>query len=175
MIGEEGLTTQEALQQLAKVGPNEIYKPKPMRFFDIFIEEIQEPMMLLLLVTGVLYSILGNLVDAITIFAIIILLVLSEVLTEYRAKKAIASLAEIAALKAVVKRDGQIIEVKSTQVVPGDVLILTTGTKIAADGKVERGIDLEIDESALTGESVAIVKQAGDALYAGTIVVNGEG
>lgn len=175
MTGEEVLTTQEALQQLAKVGPNEIYKPKPMRFLDIFIEEIQEPMMLLLLVTGVLYSILGNLGDAIIIFAIIILLVLSEVLTEYRAKKAIASLAEIAALKAVVKRDGQIIEVKSTQVVPGDVLILTTGTKIAADGKVERGIDLEIDESALTGESVAIVKQAGDALYAGTIVVNGEG
>lgn len=103
------------------------------------------------------------------------MLVLSEVLTEYRAKKAIASLAEIAALKAVVKRDGQIIEVKSTQVVPGDVLILTTGTKIAADGKVKRGINLEIDESALTGESVAIVKQTGDALYAGTIVVNGEG
>lgn len=61
MTGKEGLTTQEALQQLAKVGPNEIYKPKPMRFLDIFIEEIQEPMMLLLLVTGVLYNILGNL------------------------------------------------------------------------------------------------------------------
>jgi len=171
----EGLSTLKAQQQLAKVGPNEIYRPKPVLFWDIFIEEIQEPMMILLLVTGVIYSILGNLGDAITIFAVIILLVLSEVLTEYRAKKAIASLADIAALKAVVKRDGQIMEVKSTQVVPGDVLILTTGTKIAADGTVERGIDLQVDESALTGESVAVEKKAGDKLYAGTIVIGGEG
>jgi Ca2+-transporting ATPase len=171
----EGLTSQEAQERLAKAGPNEIYKPKQLRFFDIFIEEIQEPMMLLLLVTGVLYSILGNFGDALTIFAVIILLVMSEVITEFRAKKAIASLAEITALKAVVKRDGQAIEVKSTQVVTGDVLILTTGTKIAADGKVEQGIDLEIDESALTGESFAIEKHVGDDLYAGTIVVNGEG
>ena len=172
---EEGLTTQEARRAYAQAGPNEIYKPKPVRFFDIFIEEIQEPMMVLLLVTGVLYSILGNLGDALTIFAVIILLVLSEVITEFRAKKAIASLAEIAALKAMVKRDGQVVEVKSMEVVPGDVLILTTGTKIAADGKVERGIDLEVDESALTGESAAVEKKPGDGLYAGTIVISGEG
>lgn len=171
----DGLTAQEAQQQLAKVGPNEIYKPTPVRFFDIFIEEIQEPMMILLLVTGVLYSILGNLGDALTIFAVIILLVLSEVVTEFRAKKAIASLAKIAALKAVVKRDGQAKEVKSVDVVPGDLLILTTGTKIAADAMVERGIDLEVDESALTGESAAIEKKVGDELYAGTVVINGEG
>ncbi len=175
LMTEVGLTSRQAQEQLAKVGPNEIYKPNPVRFFDIFIEEIQEPMMLLLLVTGILYSILGNLGDAITIFAVIILLILSEVVTEFRAKKAISSLAEIGALKAVVKRDGQIIEVKSIEVVPGDVLILTTGTKIAADGKVERGIDLEVDESALTGESAAVDKKAGDDLFAGTIVVSGEG
>ncbi|HEY9152792.1 MAG TPA: cation-transporting P-type ATPase [Anaerolineales bacterium] len=171
----EGLTSEEARRQLAKVGPNEIYKPAPIRFFDIFIEEIQEPMMILLLVTGVLYSIFGNLGDAITIFAVIILLVLSEVVTEFRAKKAIASLAEIAALKAIVKRDGRIQEVESLDVVPDDLLILTTGTKIAADARVERGIDLEVDESALTGESAAAEKKPGDELYAGTVVVSGEG
>jgi P-type Ca2+ transporter type 2C len=171
----QGLTREEAHQRLARIGPNEIYRPTPVRFFDIFIEEIQEPMMILLLVAGVLYSILGNLGDAITIFAVIILLVLSEVVTEFRAKKAIASLAEIAALKATVKRDGQVQEVRSLEVVPDDLLILTTGTKIAADGKVEHGIDLEVDESALTGESAPIEKKMGDELYAGTVVVGGEG
>ena len=175
LLTEKGLSTQQAQQQLAKVGPNEIYQPQPVSFWAIFIEEIQEPMMILLLVTGVIYSILGNLGDALTIFAVIVLLVLSEVVTEFRAKKAISSLADIAALKAVVRRDGQIQEVKSTVVVPGDVLVLTTGTKIAADAKLEHGIDLQVDESALTGESTPIEKQPGDPLSAGTIVVSGEG
>ncbi len=171
----EGLSSQEARQRLAKVGPNELYKPQPVRFFDIFVEEIREPMMILLLITGVVYSILGNLGDALTIFGVIILLVLSEVVTEFRAKKAIASLADLAALKTVVKRDGQVMEIKSSEVVPGDVVILTTGTKIAADGEAERSIDLQVDESALTGESAAVEKKAGDEMFAGTIVVGGEG
>ena len=90
-------------------------------------------MMLLLLVTGVLCSVFGKLGVAIRIFTVIVLLVLSEVFTEFRAKNAIAALQEIAALKAMVKRDSHIVEVKSADVVPEDVLILATGTKIAAD------------------------------------------
>jgi P-type Ca2+ transporter type 2C len=171
----QGLSSAEAKAQLQKHGPNEIYKPDPIRFFDIVIEEIQEPMMLLLIGTGILYSILGNLGDAITIFVVIILLVLSEVVTEFRAKKAISALQEIAALKTLVKRDGQILEVNSVDIVPRDVLVLTTGTKIAADGKVQRAINLEVDESALTGESSPVDKAAAQDIFAGTIVVAGEG
>jgi Ca2+-transporting ATPase len=172
---ESGLSTEEAQRLLETTGPNELYRPKPVRFWDIFLEEIQEPMMILLLITGVIYSILGNLGDAATIFVVIFLLVLSEVVTEFRAKRAIASLADIAALTATVKRDGKVTEIRSTRIVPGDLLILTTGTKIAADGRVDRGIDLQVDESALTGESLAVEKKPGDPVYAGTIVVGGEG
>lgn len=172
---KEGLNAQEAQARLQKFGPNEIFKQEPVRFWPIFREEIQEPMMILLLVTGVLYSIFGNLSDAITIFAIITLLVTSEVVTELRARKAITALSQITALKARVKRDGQVIEINSVDVVPDDLLVLTTGTKIAADAAVDRAINLEVDESALTGESVTIEKKAGDTLYAGTIVMGGEG
>jgi P-type Ca2+ transporter type 2C len=171
----QGLSAQEARAQLQKYGPNEIYKPGPIRFLDIVWEEVREPMMLLLIATGVLYRILGNLGDAITIFVVIILLVLSEVVTEFRAKKAISALQEIAALKTLVKRDGQILEVNSVDIVPGEALVLTTGTKLAADGKVRLAINLEVDESALTGESLPIDKSAGDDVFAGTIVVAGEG
>ena len=172
---QAGLNSQEAKERLQKFGLNEIYKPEPVRFFDIFLEEIQEPMMLLLIGTGILYSILGNLGDAITIFVVIILLVLSEVVTELRAKKAISALKEIASLKSMVKRDGRIVEINSVDIVPEDILVLTTGTKISADSKVMSAINLEVDELALTGESVAIEKIAGDDIFAGTIVTGGEG
>jgi Ca2+-transporting ATPase len=174
-IQNSGLTSEQAKSQLQKYGPNEIFKSEPIRFWSIFFEEIREPMMILLVITGILYSIFGNLGDAITIFAVITLLVISEVMTEMRAKKAIGSLQTLAALKAILLRDGQLTEVSAFDVVPEDVLILAVGTKIAADAKVIKGIDLEVDESALTGESLPVKKTDGDALYASTIVASGEG
>lgn len=172
---KEGLTAQEVQTRPRESGPNEIYKPNPIRFWGIFLEEIQEPMMIMLFVTGILYSIFGKLGDAITIFAVIVLLAMSEVATEFRAKKAISALSKIAALKARVKRDGQIMEADSAGIVPGDLLILTTGTKVAADAVVDRAINLEVDESALTGESSAVEQGSGDTVHAGTIVTSGEG
>ncbi len=173
-LNMDGLTTQQAKSQREKFGSNEIFKREPVRFWKIFFDEIREPMMILLIITGILYSIFGSLGDAITIFVVIFLLVISEALTEMRAQKAIGALEEMAALNAVVLRDGKPIEVKSLDVVPDDVLILTGGAKIVADAKLIKGIDLEVDESAITGVSIRIEKQAGDVLYANTIVVSGE-
>jgi Ca2+-transporting ATPase len=171
---QPGLTFQEARARLKTEGPNQIYKPYSVTFVDIFLEEIKEPMILLLLVTGVLYSILGNLGDALTIFVVIILLVFAEVFTEYRAKSSIAALEAVAAVKARVQRDGEVVDIDALDVVPGDLLVLTEGTKVPADARVEHGVDLTVDESALTGESAPVDKTRGDQLYAGTIVVSGE-
>ena len=170
-----GLDSKEANTRFEEYGPNQLAKPEPIRFFAIALEEIQEPMILLLLATGVLYSILGNLGDAITIFAVIILLLLSEVFTEFRAKKAIAALADITALKSKVIRNGQVVEINTREVVPGDLLVLTTGVKVAADASIVHSISLETDESALTGESIAVEKAIGNELFAGTVIVTGEG
>ncbi len=172
----KGLTTKEAQNRILKFGPNRIFKPTKISFFGIAKEEITEPMILLLLVVGFFYSLWGKIEDAITIFVVIFfVLVLSEVYNEFRAKKAIASLEKIAAPKTKVLRDGNITEIDSEDVVPGDTLILTPGTKIAADAKVQQSIGLQIEESALTGESFPQNKNSNDEIYAGTVVVSGEG
>lgn len=137
--------------------------------------EVVEPMILLLLVVGFFYSIWGEFRDAITIFAIICALVFVEVYNEFRAKKAIASLEKITAPKTKVIRDGKISEIDSENIVPGDILVLTPGTKIAADARIERSISLQVNESALTGESFPQEKNKGGEIYAGTIIASGEG
>jgi P-type Ca2+ transporter type 2C len=171
----KGLSSGEAQKRLSEFGPNLIFKPSKISFFKIAQHEVTEPMILLLLVVGIFYTIWGKLEDAITIFTVIILLVLAEVYNEFRAKKAIAALAKIAAPKTKVRRDDNITEIESENVVPGDILILTSGTKIAADAKVAGALNLQVDESALTGESFPQDKNDNDEIYAGTIVVAGEG
>ena len=170
-----GLSSQEVQTQRVKYGPNEIYKPVPIRFWDIAREEVTEPMIVLLIVAGVIYSLLGELRDAVTIFAIIVVLVLSEVATEYRAKTAIAALQKIAAVKTRVRRNQQTVEIDALDVVPDDVLVLSQGTKIAAEATVQQSIGLQVDESALTGESFPVEKKVGDPLFGGTFVLSGEG
>jgi len=171
----EGLSSPEARARLDRYGRNQIYQPKQISFLSITREEVTEPMILLLIFTGVIYSFLGSLVDALTIFGVIILLVLSEVWTEYRAKVAIDALQKLAAVKSRVRRDGQISEIDTLEVVPGDVLIFSQGTKINADATVQKSVGLQVDESALTGEAFPAQKEAGDGVAAGTFVVAGEG
>ncbi len=170
-----GLSSSEAEEKLLKFGPNQIFKSARISFFGIAKHEVTEPMILLLMVVGFFYSIWGKLEDAITIIAVIILLVSAEVYNEFRAKKAIASLEKIAAPKTRVLRDRKLAEIDSENVVPGDILILTSGTKVAADAKLEKSMDMELDESALTGESFPQEKNVDDEIYAGTVILSGEG
>jgi len=172
---QKGLSQLEAKERLLKFGPNQIFKPERLSFFEIFLEEIREPMILVLLLVAFFYSLWGKLADALSIFGIIIILVLAEVYNEFRAKKAISSLKKITALKTKVLRDGEILKIDSGNVVPGDILILTAGTKVAADAILKKVINVETDESILTGEAFPKEKEMGAEIYAGTIVVSGQG
>lgn len=170
-----GLSSLEAEKRLEQFGSNIIFESVKISLWSIAKHEVTEPMILLLLVVGFFYSIWGKLEDALTIFTVIFLLVFAEVYNEFRAKKAIASLEKIAAPKTKVLRDGAIVEIDSENIVPGDILILTSGTKIAADAKVRQSVDLQNDESSLTGESFPQNKNDGSEVYAGTVVAFGEG
>jgi Ca2+-transporting ATPase len=183
---EKGLTDQEAAQRLSKYGKNSLVEQREIRFLGILKEEITEPMILLLIAVGVLYSFLGSLSDALTIIVIIIVLVLAEVWNEYRAKRSIASLKQLAPPTALVLRDGQPKEVQTAFLVPGDVLLFKTGQRVSADARLLEAFGLEVDESSLTGESFPVSKDATavlasetritdqtNMLFAGTIITRG--
>ncbi len=170
-----GLTSDDARRKLSEFGPNRIAEPQKISFFRIARHEVTEPMILLLLVVGFFYSIWGRLIDSFTIFVVIFLLILAEVYNEFRAKKAIASVEKITAPRARAWRDGRIVEIGTGAVVPGDLLVLSVGTSVAADARIGRALGIQLDESALTGESFPADKRAGDQIYAGTIVLAGEG
>jgi len=173
----KGLSEAEAEKRLQEVGPNQLAKPYTISFLGIAKEEVVEPMILLLLVVGVLYTIFEwpNLEDALTIFSVIFVLVFVEIWNEYRAKKAISALSTLAAPKTRVVRDGRIVEVETEKVVPGDLLVFIEGTRIAADCKLDVSYDIQVDESVLTGEAFPREKKVGDEVYAGTLVLSGEG
>jgi Ca2+-transporting ATPase len=173
----KGLSNAEAEKRLLEVGPNQLAKPYTISFLGIAKEEVVEPMILLLLVVGVLYTIFEwpHLEDALTIFSVIFVLVFVEIWNEYRAKKAISALSVLAAPKTRVVREGRIVEVETEKVVPGDLLVFIEGTRIAADCKLDVSYDIQVDESVLTGESLPREKKVGDEVYAGTLVLSGEG
>ncbi|MDD1716831.1 MAG: cation-transporting P-type ATPase [Methanoregulaceae archaeon] len=175
MAIKSGLTNEEAKKRLISSGPNLISLPHEIRFLEIAREEITEPMILLLLAVGVFYTIWGSVEDAITIFSIIFILVLVEVWNEYRAKKAISALSIMSAPKTKVFRSGEIKELNTADIVYGDLLVLIPGTRVAADGVVNTAVSLQIDESSLTGESFPQEKMTGDEVFAGTLVLSGEG
>jgi hypothetical protein len=116
------------MERVEQVGPNEIVKQKQISFFKLAKEELTEPLILLLFAVGFFYAIWGDNGDALTIFAVITIVIFVEVWNEYRAKKTISSLSKMVAPKATVLREGKI-----TEVVPEDILVLIPGTRIAAD------------------------------------------
>ncbi len=184
---ERGLSAREASVRLAEVGENLIAAVRRLRFLDVLWEELREPLILLLIGIGVLYSLWGSLGDAVTIFAIILLLAFVEVGTEFRAKKRIESLRRLAEPTAAVIRDGAPAEVPVRELASGDLLALRSGRRVGADARVISCRGLAIDESQLTGESSAVEK--GDApigrealladrtnmVYLGSVVVRGSG
>jgi len=188
---EKGLADQEAAQRLNQYGKNVLVKPREIRFFSIFKEEVTEPMILLLIAIGVIYAYLGittgnGLTDALTIIVIIIVLVLAEVWNEYRAKRSIASLKKLAPPTALVLRNGQPKEIQTALLVLGDILLLKTGQRVPADARLLEAFGLEVDESSLTGESYPVNKDASatppaetkitdqpNMLFTGTVITRG--
>lgn len=183
-----GLSAAEAGRRLAATGPNVVERREREGPLERFVEELREPMILLLLGTGVLYSVWGELRDAVTIFAVITLLIASEVFNEWRAERAIDALVELAPPHTMVRRDGVLARIPAREVVPGDVVLVEAGERIPADVRVIESWGVSVDESALTGESTSVLKDAtatvaeacGVAdrptmLHAGTTVASGRG
>ncbi len=184
----DGLTEQEAKARLARVGHNTLGEEPKEIFWKEFFEELRQPMVLMLLVTGVLYAVWGELADAITIFAIILALNTVEAVNEQRSKKTIAGLRKLAEPTTSLRRGGHYQEVPVEQVVPGDLIMLQGGRRVPADARLVEAYGLCVDESALTGESLPVEKAAdslappdsplaerNNMVYSSTLVTRGKG
>jgi Ca2+-transporting ATPase len=170
-----GLSEPEADRRLRRHGPNRLRETKPEPLWEELLEELAEPMILLLLGTGALYALWGEAGDALTILVVILALVAVEVVGERRAEGAVAALRRLAEPTAAVRRDGRVRETPREQVVPGDVVLLEAGRRIPADARLIAAHGLAVDESALTGESVPVEKETGALAFSGTLAVRGRG
>ncbi|MEZ4775600.1 MAG: cation-translocating P-type ATPase [Bacteroidia bacterium] len=183
-----GLTSAEAAAKLVEIGPNTLQEKKQKSAFLIFINQFKEFMSLVLIAAAIISGIVGDLTDSIIIVIIVILNAVIGFAQEYRAEKAIQALKQMAALQAVALRDGQTVKIPAAELVPGDIVLLEAGNVVPADMRLTESHSLRIDESALTGESVAVDKTSdqlasedipmADRLnlaYKGTLITNGRG
>jgi len=155
-----GLSEEEVKDRLEKFGANQLLAAKKKNIFQLFIAQLQEWLIYVLFVAVLITLVMGEYVDATIIILVIITNAVLGVIQEVKAGKAIEALQKISFPKALVRRHDEVIEVNSHELVPGDILILDAGRFISADIRLIESADLQIDESALTGESVPSEKDA---------------
>ncbi|MDO8263700.1 MAG: calcium-translocating P-type ATPase, PMCA-type [Gallionella sp.] len=183
---QSGLSASDAAKRLAQFGPNALQEKRARSPWRMLLDQFSDFMIVVLIVAAIISGIVGDLGDTIAIVVIVILNAVIGFIQEYRAERAMVALKRMAEANAHVLRDGQAEMVHASALVPGDVVLLEAGNVVPADLRIAETARLKIDESALTGESVAVEKQTqaldiaeaplGDKLclaYKGTIVTYG--
>jgi len=168
--GHGGLSAEEARRRLESVGPNALQAAPGVSPWTLLAGQFKNVLIVILLAATALSAMLGHGVEAIAITVIVIFAVLLGFVQEYRAERAIEALREMAAPRASVIRGGEEIDLPARDVVPGDLLVLTAGNRVAADARLLQGMNLKAQEAALTGESTPVEKHA-DELYDATAAV----
>ncbi|MEW6425686.1 MAG: cation-translocating P-type ATPase [Bacillota bacterium] len=161
---ERGLTSEEAKKRLEKYGPNELTEKKKISPVKLFLRQFTSVLMLILIAAVIISAALGETLDALIILVIVLACGILGFIQEFRAEKAMAALKKMAALTALVIRDGKETRVPVAELVPGDNIFLNTGDKVPADCRLLEGLNLKAEEAALTGESVPTEKDAGVVL-----------
>ncbi|WP_020160992.1 cation-translocating P-type ATPase [Methylobacter marinus] len=155
-----GLSAQEATHRLAANGPNALKEGKRMTPLRIFLDQFKSLIIWILIAAGVISGVLGEVVDAIAILAIVVLNAVIGFYQEFTAEKSIAALKKMTAPQAKVMRDGKVTAIPASGVVNGDILALEAGDLIAADARLLEAASLRCIEATLTGESAAENKQS---------------
>jgi len=172
---KRGITSKKADVLFKQYGPNLIADQKTAPFYIKFLDQFKDFLTLLLIGAAAVSFLVGERVDAILIGAIVVLNALFGLYQEAKAEESIAALKKMTVTNVRVIRDGHEMEIESRYLVPGDIVFLEEGVKVAADGVIDESINLEVNESALTGESLPVGKKINDEIYSGTIVAKGRG
>ena len=184
-----GLSDQEAAARIERYGFNELPSSRARSLIRIAFEVVREPMLLLLLACGSTYLLLGDVEEAIILLIFVVVVIAITLYQERKTERALEALRDLSSPRALVVRGGERKRIAGRDVVPGDLLVLSEGDRVPADGVVISTVNLTTDESLLTGESVPVRKQAtptdremarpgGDDLpfvFSGTLVVRGAG
>ncbi len=185
-IRDLGHTAEEAARRLAEYGPNRLPEPPIPGPFAIFLRQFLSPFIYILLIAAIVSFALGQLPSGIFIMAVLVLNAVIGTVQEYSAQRSAAALRNIVRGVAHVFRDGSVRSIDVEEVVPGDRVLLSSGNKVPADLRLVDAYNLAVDESMLTGESLAVSKNAQavsaedapiaertDCCFAGTIVTHG--
>jgi len=182
-----GLTDEEAQSRLARFGPNELTEKGQVSPVVTFFRQFMSPLIYMLLIATAISLLLGHLIDAAVIIAVVFLNAVVGFIQETKAEQAIRALKEMAAPRAKIRREGQRQEIMAREIVPGDIILLEVGDKVPADARLVEAATLHVDESALTGESAPVVKSTGtlpeevplaemaNTVWMGTAVTYGRG
>lgn len=172
-----GLTAEEAARRLRKQGFNELFQERKQSNFKIFLRVLAEPMLLLLMGCGAIYYLMGEVRDALMLGLSMVGVVTITYYQERKTEKTLSALRNLASPRAIVVRDGKQVRIAGREVVVGDLIMVHEGDRVPADARLLSAENLNIDESLLTGESVAVQKDSQDLaqIFAGTLVVSGRG
>ncbi len=182
-----GLTQQEASKRLAKFGSNVLRKEHGKSPLRLFLLQFKNILVIILLIATALSIVVGEVYDAVVIIAIVVAVAVLGFTQEYRAEKAIEALKKMTASTALVLRGGKEVRIRTQEIVPGDILLLSTGDKIPADARLIEAMNLKTDEAPLTGESVPVgkntdelaegvpISERANMVFTGTIVAYGRG
>ena len=184
-----GLTEDCAAQRLREEGYNELPSSRQRTVLAIALEVVREPMFLLLVACGLLYMLMGELTDALMLLGFVFVVMGITIVQERRTERALEALKDLSSPRALVIRDGRQKRIAGRDVVRGDIVLVSEGDRVPADAVLLQGINLSVDESLLTGESVPVRKSpsAGAAamgppggddlpfLFSGTLVTGGQG
>ncbi len=154
----EGLSRDEALRRLQEYGPNELVETGAKSPWRILAQQFTSVLIIILIIAAIASAALGDYADAVVIVAIVILTGLLGFRQEYKAEKTMNALRKLAAPMVRVRRGGQVVEVASADLVPGDVVVIEAGNVIPADGRLIQSASLRAQEAALTGESEPVEK-----------------
>jgi len=174
---QEGLTTEEAISRSKTFGYNQISGVKKVNLFIKFLSYFKNPLILVLIVAALISGLTGQIKNMVIILTMVFLSVLLNFSQEHKSGKAAEKIARRLAIKAKILRDGKEQEFETKYIVPGDIVLLSAGDIVPADGKIISADDFFLNEASLTGESLPVEKFANEnnVIFSGTNVISGYG
>ena len=165
-----GLSGQEAQARTQQFGPNQLAEGEKKGVLQVFAEQFKDLLVIILIIAALISAASGNLESTIVIIAVLILNAILGTVQYFKAEKSLESLKAMSSPTAKVLRDGKRMEIPSTQIVPGDIVLLEAGDMVVADGRILENYSLKVNESSLTGESEGVDKTA-DVIHADQVAL----